>query len=147
MELSKECRPHPWPATSQTLLEYICARAQGFDLVGLSKLTPSTIDRHLSALRSYHVNRAWPCDAFSSEQLRRAMQGISNCFTKPKRLRKPLSADLLLQILRAKVQHPSARSRIDELNFFTAIKTSENELSFFGTHCARTAGGGEERDQ
>jgi len=113
-----------WPASPQSLLEYACARAAGYPISNLSRLAPQSVEHHISALRSFYVDRRWPCDAFTDDRLRWAVSGISNCFKKPQRLRLPLGHTLLTKILSIRVADPSAKHRINTINFFTALKVA-----------------------
>jgi integrase len=116
---------NPWPATEESLIEYACARAQGCNLLDLRPLAPSTISRHMSALRSYHVDRGISCAVFESDRLRRILQGITSCFNEPKaRLRHPLTKDVLRAMLRVRVEYPSKHAQLDDLNFRSALKVA-----------------------
>ena len=111
-----------WPASLRSLLEYIGVRAHGSE--NFKQLSPDTIQHHLSAIRSHHVDRNLPCDVFDNELLKRAMRGVKRVYAKPKKTRLPLGRKLIEKILSVRVDNPYQQHSLDTLNFFTALRVA-----------------------
>lgn len=55
-----------WPALEPILIEWVTGRVFGSAAPKQGQIQPKTVESYLSALKSYHVDRNLPTDAFSS---------------------------------------------------------------------------------
>lgn len=66
-----------WPASELVLVEWISERVFSNDIGQQGRITADTIQGHLSALKSYHVDRDLPTEVFSSPLVRRTVRGVT----------------------------------------------------------------------
>ena len=107
----------PWPATTKSLANWISIRA--FPEAGAGpQLRPGTLRSYLSALRFYHVDRQMPIDVFEkNEYLDRLIRGAERSFPWQKATRKPITKDILDEILTPYADSSS----IDDININAAF--------------------------
>ncbi|RVX69002.1 hypothetical protein B0A52_08069 [Exophiala mesophila] len=86
-------REKPWPVQEQLLCEFAAWRLEGSP--GNRKLVGTSVEQYISGIRSYHVDRGWDTSAFSSETHRRIIKGAHNIFGYEKRVRYPITRDIL----------------------------------------------------
>lgn len=104
-----------WPATEQTLALWISIRAFGSSDHRQEQVKPDTFQSYLAALRSHHVDRRMPTDAFKSPLVARMVRGVRNLFPSSRRERLPIGPD----VLRAITPSPVFR---DDINVNAAFK-------------------------
>ena len=118
----------PYPATAESLIEWITLRAFGAPRQG--PLKANSISQALSAVRSKHIDRDLSTSAFDSPLLARLKTGIAGLQGKQDTKKaKPLSLGIIEQMTSpAPDDHgsatlsPLASAEVDELNFDTAAK-------------------------
>ena len=64
----------------------------------MKRLKGATLEGYISGLRSYHVDRMWPVDMFTSEILKRIIKGSYELYGRQKQLRLPITKDILDKI-------------------------------------------------
>jgi hypothetical protein len=128
----------PYPASLDTLAEWISLRAFGSGLPGQGPLKAESIKQALAAVRSVHVDRRLPTSVFQSEYLSRIQAGIRRLQGKEdKKKAAPLSLRHLRQITSPAPEvdpetEPSvdpttctlSSMEIDDLNTDTALKVA-----------------------
>jgi hypothetical protein len=97
-------REKPWPVQEQFLCEFAAWRLEGSP--GNRKLVGTSMEQYISGIRSYHVDRGWDTSAFSSETLRRIIKGAHNIFGYEKRVRCPITRDILEMITASQATTP-----------------------------------------
>jgi len=65
----------------------------------MKRLKGATLEGYISGLRSYHVDRMWPVDMFTSETLRRIIKGSYELYGRQKQLRLPITKVILDKII------------------------------------------------
>jgi hypothetical protein len=110
----------PWPATVQSLAEWVTGRATGRPLMQYqAKVKPETIASMLSALRSVHVDRQYSLTPFESPWLKRLLDGIRRCQPDAEvHKAEPISRQTLVKLAETDT------GSIADLNFITACKVA-----------------------
>ena len=86
-------------------------------------MKPDTASSYLSALRSYHVDRNLPSDAFDNPRLERIIKGGKKLYPSIRKERHPITHDILEKIANFAVNHTGPDS-LDELNLDVAFKVA-----------------------
>lgn len=66
-----------WPASELVLVEWISERVFSNDMAQQGRITADTIQGHLLALKSYHVDRNLPTEVFSTPLVHRILSGVT----------------------------------------------------------------------
>ncbi len=108
----------PWPATTLSLIEWVNTRAFGSAIPNQGQIQPDTISGYLPGLRSYHVDRNLSTTVLESLQLDRVVRGVRRMFSQVKKLRLPITKDILQRITLGKPKS------LQDLNINTAFKVA-----------------------
>jgi hypothetical protein len=106
----------PWPATETLICSFAAYRLEG--LGPDSRLKGASLEKYITGLRSYHIDRMWPTDIFTSETLKRIVRGSYELYGRSKKLRLPITRDILAAITTATPQ------TIEDLNLQTCFLLS-----------------------
>lgn len=87
-----------WPASEPILIEWVTGRVFGSVAPKQGQIQPKTVESYLSALKSYHIDRNLPTDAFSSLRIKRILGGARSLFPQIKKERLPITKDILEKI-------------------------------------------------
>lgn len=91
----------------------------------MSQCKALTLERHLSGLRSYHVDNDWDVAVFQSAHVRRMLAGVKRLFQSQKKKRLPLTFDLVEKITSLPVRtHIDANFRASYLIAFAGFLRS-----------------------
>ena len=131
-----------WPALEPILIEWVTGRVFGSAAPKQGQIQPKTVESYLSALKSYHVDRNLPTDAFSSLRtnflqhptklhllfihikiyiltyIKRFLNGARSLFPQIKKERLPITKDILEKITSV------VPISIEDLNIDTAFKVA-----------------------
>lgn len=86
-----------WPVSILSMGSYIIARGFG-SIAPLVQIKGATIEKHLSGLRSYHLDRNWDLSLFNHPHIGRLLRGIKSLFRSQKATRYPITKDILREI-------------------------------------------------
>ena len=89
----------PWPATETLICAFAAHRLEG--LGPYSRLKGASLEKYITGLRSYHIDRMWPIEAFTSETLKRIVRGSYEVYGRSKKPRLPITRDILTAITAA----------------------------------------------
>jgi hypothetical protein len=92
----------PWLATEMLIYAFAAHRLEG--LGPYSRLKGASLEKYITGLRSYHIDRMWPIDAFTSETLKRIVCGSYELYGRSKKPRLPITRDILAAITAATPQ-------------------------------------------
>ena len=87
-----------WPATTESLEEWLAGRLYGGGTPKQGKIKPETAASYLAGLRSYHVDRGYGLTPFEGPRLQLMLKGGKRIFSQTKRRRLPISKELLTKI-------------------------------------------------
>jgi hypothetical protein len=102
-----------YPATELGLGEFICSRAVGS--LGVTRISPDSIQANLSAIKSIHVDRRVECFVFDSPWIKRILAGIRRCYSSPRsKQAEPMTEEVLQRITDVNT------TNLQQLNFSVA---------------------------
>ncbi len=116
-EICKQDGLPAWPASSESLANYVTSRAYPSSNTLRAQLRPTTIRSYLSALRSHHIDHQLSLEVFDNNTfVSRLISGAERLFPWSKKTRLPLTQDVLRKML-----HPWQESQeLDEVNLCAA---------------------------
>jgi hypothetical protein len=106
----------PWPATETLICAFAAYRLEG--LSPDSRLKGASLEKYITGLRSYHIDRMWPTEVIVSETLKRIVRGSYEVYGRSKKPRLPTTRDILQTITAATPQN------IEDLNLRTCFLLS-----------------------
>ena len=106
----------PWPAQERVRAEWITVRTFANLCPSEGGIKAETILSYLSALRSVHVDRRMPTNAFNSPWIERIIKGARRAFPQKKTKRLPITKEILVKIT------TNDQQSVDELNCSMAFK-------------------------